>query len=78
MRSLGGTDDAFIAAYPEANTMRVSDLLEAIRGKHGRRRKTRSWSWNGTQEQRNNSPSSEPTTTSTTSTSSIEDTDGRT
>jgi hypothetical protein len=30
MRSLGGTNDTFIAAYPEANTMRVSDLLEAI------------------------------------------------
>jgi hypothetical protein len=30
VRSLGGTDDAFLAAYPEVNTMRVSDLLEAI------------------------------------------------
>jgi hypothetical protein len=61
MRSLGGTNDTFIAAYPEANTMRVSDLLEAIRGKHGRRRKSRK----GTPEQRcsrTGSSSPEPTT----------------
>ena len=47
-RSLGGTDDAFLAAYPEVNAMRVSDLLEAIRAKYGRRRKSQ----NGTPEQR--------------------------
>ena len=29
-RSLGGTDDTFLAAYPEVNTMRVSDLLQSI------------------------------------------------
>ena len=70
VKGLGGTDDTFLAAYLEANTMRVSDLLGAIRGKHGWRRK----SWNGTPEQRfsslsvNGSP--EPTTTTTTTTTS--------
>ena len=60
VESLGGTDVTFLAAYPAANTMRVSDLLEAIRGKHGLRRKSR----NGTPEQRyNNGHTSEPTTT---------------
>ena len=55
MRRLGGTDNTFLAAYPEANTMRVSDLLEVIRGKNGRRRKSR----NGTPEERYRSPSPE-------------------
>ena len=55
MRRLGGTDDTFLAAYPEANIMRVSDLLEVIRGKSGRRRKSR----NGTPEERYRSPSPE-------------------
>jgi len=68
VRSLGGTDDTFLAAYPAANTMRVSDLLEAIRGKHGRRRKSR----NGTPEQRYSSHNPEPTTLPA---SSIENTD---
>jgi hypothetical protein len=40
IRSLGGTDDAFLAAYPAVNIMRVSDLLGAIRGKHERCRKS--------------------------------------
>ena len=69
VRSLGGTDGAFLAAYPSANTMRISDLLGAIRGKYGRRRKSR----NGTPEQRYNSQSSEPA--STTPTSGIENAD---
>ncbi|KAF8222063.1 hypothetical protein L208DRAFT_1525912 [Tricholoma matsutake] len=57
---LGGTDVTFPAAYPEVNTMRVSDLLEAIQGKHGWRRKSQ----NNTPEQRySGSPSPEPTTT---------------
>ena len=62
VRSLGGTDDTFLAAYPDVNAMRVSDLLEAIRAKHGRRRKSR----NGTPEQRYGSPSPEPTTSTST------------
>jgi hypothetical protein len=62
-KSLGGADDAFIAAYPEVNTMRVSDLLEAIRAKHGRRRKSR----NDMIPEQRYSP--EPTTSITTSTS---------
>ena len=53
VRSLGGTDETFLAAYPEVDTMRVSDLLEAIRAKHGWRRKSR----NGTPEQRHSSAS---------------------
>jgi hypothetical protein len=28
VRSLGGTDNTFLAAYPDVDTMRVSDLLE--------------------------------------------------
>ena len=59
MRSLGGTDDSFLAAYPEVNTMRVSDLLEAIQAKYGRRRKSR----NGTPEQRYSSSESSPEST---------------
>jgi hypothetical protein len=61
VRSLGGTDVTFLAAYPDVNAMRVSDLLEAIRAKHGRRRRSR----NGTPDQRySSSPraSPEPTT----------------
>ena len=69
VRSLGGTDDTFLAAYPAADAMRVSDLLEAIRGKHGRRRKSR----NGTPEQRYRSHSPEPTRTPA---CGIENTDG--
>ena len=69
MRSLGGTDDSFLAVYPEANTMRVSDLLGAIRGKHGRRRKSQ----NGTPEQRDSSPSTALATS--TRASDIEDLD---
>ena len=67
VRSLGGTDDTFLAAYPEVNTMRVSDLLQSIRAKHGRRRKSR----NGTPEQRHaGSPSPELATTITTASAS--------
>jgi hypothetical protein len=71
MRSLGGTDVAFLATYPAANVMKVSDLLEAIRGKHGRHRK----SWNGTPEERYNSRRSPELTT--TPASGIENSDER-
>jgi hypothetical protein len=70
VRSLGGTDDTFLVAYPAADAMRVSDLLEAIRGKCGRRRKSR----NGTPEQRCSGHSPEPTTIPA---SGIENTDER-
>ena len=60
MRSLGGTEDTFLDTYPADNAMRVSDLLEAIQGKYGWRRKSR----NGMPEQRytDSSHSQEPTT----------------
>ena len=73
VRRLGGTDDTFLAAYPEVNTMRVSDLLEVIQGKNGQRGKSQ----NGIPEQRYRRLSPELTTTSNTMTapSGIEDTD---
>ena len=69
---MGGTDDSFLVAYPAADTMRVIDLLEAIQGKHGWRRKSR----NGTPEQRYSSHAgTSPELTTTSPTSGIENMD---
>ena len=56
LKSLGGTDDNFLAAYPEVNAMRVSNLLEAIQGKYWWCRKSQ----NGILEQRRYSSLSSP------------------
>ncbi|KAF8231229.1 hypothetical protein L208DRAFT_1378225 [Tricholoma matsutake] len=46
--NLGGAYDGFLSTYPEADSMRVTDVLAVIRGKCGQHRK----SWNGTPQQR--------------------------